>query len=52
MKRAKTVFESEGINVQPYPVDFKSDKSFSQSNIQNKLENTGVALNFGKASCV
>ena len=28
MKRAKKVFESEGINVQPYPVDFKSSRSF------------------------
>ena len=28
MKRAKKVFESEGISVQPYPVDFQSNKSF------------------------
>tara|TARA_B100000212_G_scaffold305089_1_gene252884 strand:+ start:991 stop:1344 length:354 start_codon:yes stop_codon:yes gene_type:complete len=28
MKRAKKVFEREGISVIPYPVDFKSDKSF------------------------
>ncbi len=28
MKRAKKVFEREGIFVQPYPVDFKSDKNF------------------------
>jgi len=28
MKRAKKIFESEGINVQPYPVDFKSSRSF------------------------
>ena len=28
MKRAKKVFEREGISVQPYPVDFKSSKSF------------------------
>ena len=28
MKRAKKVFESEGLNVQPYPVDFKSSRSF------------------------
>ena len=26
MKRAKKVFEREGISVQPYPVDFKSNK--------------------------
>ena len=31
MKRAKKVFESEGISVQPYPVDFKSNKSFFSS---------------------
>lgn len=28
MKRAKRVFEREGISVQPYPVDFKSNKSY------------------------
>ena len=28
MKRAKKVFEREGISVLPYPVDFKSNKSF------------------------
>ena len=28
MKRAKKVFEKEGIKVIPYPVDFKSEKSF------------------------
>ena len=28
MKRAKKVFEKEGLNVQPYPVDFKINKSF------------------------
>ncbi len=27
MKRAKRIFEKEGINVTPYPVDFKSAKS-------------------------
>ena len=37
MKRAKKVFESEGINVQPYPVDFKSNKSFFSS-IRNPLK--------------
>ena len=31
MKRAKKVFEREGINVFPYPVDFNSNKSFSYS---------------------
>ena len=28
MKRAKKVFEREGIFVQPYPVDFKSNRSY------------------------
>ena len=28
MKRAKKIFEREGITVLPYPVDFKSSKSF------------------------
>ena len=36
MKRAKKVFESEGISVQPYPVDFKSNKSFISS-LRNPL---------------
>ncbi len=29
MKRAKKVFEKEGINVIPYPVDFKAEENFS-----------------------
>ena len=36
MKRAKKVFEGEGISVQPYPVDFKSNKSF-YSSLRNPL---------------
>ena len=31
MKRAKRVFEREGISVLPYPVDFRSNKIFSPS---------------------
>ncbi len=31
MNRAKRVFEREGISVLPYPVDFRSNKSFSLS---------------------
>ena len=31
MKRAKKIFENEGISVQPYPVDFKSNRSFISS---------------------
>ena len=37
MKRAKKVFESEGISVQPYPVDFKSSRSFISS-LRNPLK--------------
>ena len=37
MKRAKKVFESEGISVQPYPVDFKSGRSFISS-LRNPLK--------------
>ena len=36
-KRAKKVFESEGISVQPYPVDFKSSRSFISS-LRNPLK--------------
>ena len=36
MNRAKRVFEREGITVLPYPVDFKSNKSFFPS-LQNPL---------------
>ena len=36
MKRAKKIFEREGITVYPYPVDFISSKSFSSS-IRNPL---------------
>ena len=37
MKRAKKVFEREGIVVLPYPVDFHSSKSLSSS-IKNPLK--------------
>ena len=37
MKRAKKVFESEGIIVFPYPVDFRSEKSFLSS-LRNPLK--------------
>ena len=37
MKRAKRIFESEGIIVQPYPVDFKSSNSFLTS-LSNPLK--------------
>ena len=37
MKRAKKVFESEGISVQAYPVDFKSSRNFISS-LRNPLK--------------
>ncbi|KGG02335.1 MULTISPECIES: YdcF family protein [Prochlorococcus] len=37
MKRAKKIFESEGIIVQAYPVDFKSSRSFISS-LRNPLK--------------
>ena len=49
MKRAKKVFESEGISVQPYPVDFKSNKSFISS-LRNPLEWIPSASSLNKSS--
>ena len=49
MKRAKKVFESEGISVQPYPVDFKSNKSFSSS-LRNPLRWMPSASSLNKSS--
>ena len=37
MKRAKKIFEREGVSVQPYPVDFKSNRSFISS-LRNPLK--------------
>ena len=36
MNRAKKIFEREGISVQPYPVDFRSNQSFSAT-LRNPL---------------
>ena len=36
MKRAKRIFEKEGINVLPYPVDFRS-KKISYKSLKNPL---------------
>ncbi len=33
MKRAKKVFERQGIIVQPYPVDFKTNKNIKSSKL-------------------
>ena len=38
MKRAKKAFENEGINVQPYPVDFKVDNKSFFSSLRNPLK--------------
>jgi len=50
MKRAKKVFENEGIIVQPYPVDFKvSNKSFFSS-LRNPLKWVPSSTNLNKSS--
>ena len=49
MKRAKKVFESEGISVQPYPVDFKSNKSFISS-LRNSLSWMPSSYSLNKSS--
>ena len=49
MKRAKRVFEKEGINVLPYPVDFKSNKSFFSSS-KNPLKWVPNAYHLHKSS--
>jgi len=49
MQRAKEVFEREGINVFPYPVDFKSNKSFLSS-LKNPLKWIPNSSYFNKSS--
>jgi uncharacterized SAM-binding protein YcdF (DUF218 family) len=49
MKRAKKVFESEGISVQPYPVDFQSDKSLFTI-LRNPLNLVPSAFSLNKSS--
>ena len=49
MQRAKNIFEKEGIKVQPYPVDFKSSKSFIDV-IRNPLKWAPTASEFKKSS--
>ena len=49
MKRAKKVFENEGISVQPYPVDFKSNKSFISS-LRNPLKWMPSSSSLNKSS--
>ena len=49
MKRAKKIFESEGIIVQPYPVDFRSNKSFLSS-LRNPLKFVPSSSSLSKSS--
>ncbi len=49
MKRAKKVFESQGITVQPYPVDFRTNKSFS-SLLSNPLKWIPSSASLSKSS--
>ena len=49
MQRAKKVFEREGIIVLPYPVDFKSNKSFIAS-LKNPLRWIPSSNNFNQSS--
>ena len=49
MKRAKKIFEREGIIVIPYPVDFKSSKSFFTL-LSNPLYWIPSSHNFHKSS--
>ena len=49
MKRAKKVFEREGINVLPYPVDFKSNK-FQISTLRNPLKWMPSSSNLNQSS--
>ena len=49
MKRAKKVFENQGISVVPYPVDFQSKKSFFSS-LRNPLSWMPSSSNLNKSS--
>ena len=49
MKRAKKVFENQGISVVPYPVDFQSKKSFFSS-LRNPLSYMPSSSNLNKSS--
>ena len=49
MKRAKKVFEREGINVLPYPVDFRTHGNFVSS-LRNPLKWMPSASNLNKSS--
>ena len=49
MKRAKKLFEREGIIVQPYPVDFRTSKSFFNS-LKNPISFLPSANNFKSSS--
>ena len=49
MKRAKKIFEREGISVLPYPVDFKSNKSLKTS-LRNPLKWIPTASHLNSSS--
>ena len=49
MKRAKRIFEREGINVLPYPVDFKSSGNLISS-LRNPLKWLPSASGLNKSS--
>tara|TARA_B100000212_G_scaffold341629_1_gene325361 strand:+ start:688 stop:1386 length:699 start_codon:yes stop_codon:yes gene_type:complete len=49
MKRAKKVFESEGISIQPFPVDFRSQKNFLSS-LRNPLKWMPSSSHLNKSS--
>ncbi len=49
MKRAKKIFERQGINVSPYPVGFKSSENFSAS-LSNPLNWMPSASSLNKSS--
>jgi len=49
MKRAKKVFEREGINVQPYPVDFKTTDKYNLL-LKNPLKWVPSAESFSESS--
>ena len=50
MKRAKKVFENEGIMVQPYPVDFKNGNKTFFSSLRNPLVWIPSSAYFHKSS--
>ena len=50
MNRSKRIFEAQGINVQPYPVDFKSDNRTLKQKLLNPIFLMPSANNLNKSS--